>query len=1232
MQPTLRNTRRQRGVALIITVGLLAVLAVIGFGFAVLARLHHDISSAYRASAQNDLIAHAALQYAIGEIRYGWGHAPVGAALNYRTFQTGAIADPTDGPNDPWFVDPTIASQGYPDSTGRRHYCNLRCNSYALVHDDLGARVGVSNIKVFDCAGKLNLNDREDTDSTRLKTVLEFVLEKLDLNPSLAAEIIADRGVGFSTLEELRTKVVDGSGDPLIGARTFELLKHCATIYSWPHQLPVADSFPYVVYPAASALARKNSDQSTQKYYYRSPINVNTASRELLYALLRTVLATDGTQLTAAEAYDVALWMARKRDPESTDHWDTGTPMDAAWKAWLPTGGNAHYDESIERSFDAWRNYPMGPFDDWNEVIDFLYSLAPRSGAHPHDGDGKSDDPFPDSVLTASPDKKAEAILAALSPNTFASGLAAYNTGHLSYSRLKKDSTGEQIPRDWDFAATTPEPQVIGKHQLAVGTYPLCFSSLGRHEIYSRTYTFLKAQSGTSTCDGTTTFLNALTDTGKTWLSSPSQWRGYSVLIYEGKGKGQVRGIVYVRDDGTSTADGKGHTLVVDRWSDIPDSTSRYYIVGPGALLDRVPTTGQTITTDPVEVVAGRDKYFTLYDSEATWENDQWNGHRVLIYRSEVSGTTETVDEASIQERTIIDTFKGGGAKSGTLLLAPDLDPTLMDLGNSTKRTCYIILGCDGMVEHGGALKAYDVVHHTTQDDFEDGRPGTPSDAQYTYAASGPNYYRKADGSLAGGGTVRSLIDGWLAARRKLAAAPPGATNPLVHNFIKANLDPDEGGSYVASNPPLVGIVGDCLESTSGRLLSDGLRLSGELAHYVDFRLTNDLCTDERHEGGFVGFWFRPDEAFFSGTRALVKIYGETTTEEVIALLVKDGAAGKRVLELKVISTTTRNYEVALTDSNHLPTIPTPVKYKSHTSTHQDGTYSDDVTDWKPGEWHHIAFAWFECANDDENYNADIEYNSDSNPGTDWRDDDQEGGVGKPPNYILDDEVACRLRIWVDGSSSDVTKPDNEKPAFNFVNAAGVPMVRLSGEAAGTIDGLVVYPHIDKQLVFNFTVPARYDGFTTVDAAKYAEYQSASISLPANPGQDLLTLGTVAWTGFLPWIKEADRWGGPGGATNKFPVRVQAALGGTWSTVIPENATTATEKHPVFGGGALLNGNNYITTKSMSPSLQYRVFLLPRQGVGSTEDPPGLRQGRQTPVVEDVTVTVLGPVVFYFWQ
>ena len=125
--------RSKRGSALVITVGFLSVLALVGFGFAVVMRLHYDTSRYYRATADVELLSQAGILYAIDGIRYHSSNArpagdPIAGLPFLNSFRAGAIAEPTDSPLSPWYIDP-LRAQGLYDDGGGGRYCNLACSS-----------------------------------------------------------------------------------------------------------------------------------------------------------------------------------------------------------------------------------------------------------------------------------------------------------------------------------------------------------------------------------------------------------------------------------------------------------------------------------------------------------------------------------------------------------------------------------------------------------------------------------------------------------------------------------------------------------------------------------------------------------------------------------------------------------------------------------------------------------------------------------------------------------------------------------------------------------------------------------------------------------------------------------------------------------------------------------------------------------------------------------------------
>lgn len=1203
--------RDQRGSALVIVVGLLALLAVIGFGFAVMARLHHTISVHYRASAQNDLIAHAAILYALSDIRYGWPNLPAGAAADDAAFQTGAVAEAVDSPADPWFVDPAIAAHGYEGADNRKHYCNARCSSYALVHDVLGERIGVSIVEVLDSAAKLNINDNYD--DNRLRGILITLLGELQLPTDLAKGIVDQRnalpGKRFISLEQL--KATNGDGTYKISGmdeRSYEILKRYLTVYSWPHRLPAANGFPYYLHPnGADSLERVDSTAAPPDHV-RSPININTAGKELLVALLNGIRrATGGTPIDLATARDIATWIVRKRDPENPEHWSEGID----WKAWGGTG----YTRSRKHLFSCWSGYPLGAFDTWNEVVDFLYAIAqPPSGQTPPATPFR---PLPDFTT-----EKAETVIAAICPSSFAS-LLGQNTWNLAFARIRQDGVPELVLRD-EGNADTITPDALGKNQLAADgdAHPLCFSSMGRFEIASRTYAFVKAEEGLCYgMDGSETHANKLMDSTNTWSASPPRWRGYSVLIYAGKGEGQLRGIVCVDDP---DHDGLGNTLIVDRWSVVPDAGSHYLIVGPGAFVDRVGENADAIT-----IPAGSPHIIQDADPEHkfSWENDEWNGHRVVIYRATVRAgagpngeDVEDVAADSVQERIILRTKATGSAPNRTyqLQVMPELDATSLNSGSG--HLSYLLLGCDGLVEHQAAVKAYDVIHHTTQEDFETYKAGA------TRVASGPNAC-EVDGALP---KDRCRRDGWLAVAKKAVPAVDGA---FRHNFARRDLAPDQGGTLVIPTLPLEQMVRDVFDR--GLLTSEGLHLRSGTTAYPLWSHTGSksVIRPERDQGGVVSFWFRPDVGFFDTD---VPFDRDT-------ILVVRGAddhirvryvGSERKLKVTVGIAHVRRYEGVTS---------TVVNYEPGLRTYEDPEYSDlsaSGHEWRPGEWHHLAFAWYEC-DDTEGGDSTPGYDDDSNPSTPWQDDEPaEGGGDQPGNGLLDFQVGAGarqvfgvLRLWVDGKSSGIleggkVKDGNKVKPFNFYYALDGTCIQMGNGRGigGTVDGVLALGHTDKTLdsaeVKAIAAPGnlvRYDP----GSGDYGTYTSAAIALPS---ADAYTLGTVAWTGLLPWFGAAEQWGQPGGPS-VHPVRTEVSLGSETSIVVPRSGAPF---QCYLGAGVPLR-NSANDTISGNGDLAYKVHLFPSHGEEASNE-MGKLKGRQTPVLQDITITVLGPIVFYHWR
>jgi len=1162
MRPT---RQRRRATAIVITVGLLAVLAVIGFGFAILMKLQHNTSNYFRASASIDMLSHAVVTYAIRDIRFGRSnaHDMAGLGTQYPSYRAGAAFEPTDSPQSPWYSLPgmhydtnssSFIGWGlYRDGNDTR-YCWLKCNSYAMVHDVLGDRVAVSFAKVLDSAGKININD--DTTGGRLSAVLDVLLDELLLNSTIddygthvtASSILSNRPAnGYATLDELKERV------PGMTERRFDVLKHYVTIYSWPHEPDSVQSFtPYFVRPTASqSLAADRDDR-------RSPININTAPREVLVAILANVKLHSGTSLSVTKAREVADWILRKRDPENPEIWDNGS-FSGVWPSWLSYSG---YQNNIRKhtvrhwpvqavGVSGWRSYPIGPFDTCNELVDFLYSLTDP------DGTGADDDPFPTVITVA----EAEAIIAAVCPNAMAT-VYGRDCWHMGYTRLRRTILGQQALRDRDGnSSNATTPWIYGKNDLATNGYTpeFCFSSRGRFEIFTRTFAFTKADAGK--INGTNDY--KVIDTTKRWVAD--QWRGYSVLIYDGRGKGQLRGIV--KNDATSLTVAKWSTQLSAGAAD----RSRYYILGPGPLVDQ---------TSSVTLDVGNPHLLT--DSSADWEDDQWNGYRIVVHK--LSGSS--IAEATIQERVIIDT--DGSSKQ--LVLSPELDPHIAGAGN----WAYIILGSHAATAHDGAFKAYDVVHHTSQKDFA---PTNTRPAGSTNIVVGPNPLRA--------GIPSAEEDGWVALEDKVL------TNPGFRLDFTTGLGA-VGGTQKGGNAT----SGDLF--ANGNLLPHGIYLPAGSGKYLAYSTSSAIVTANHDDGGFVSLWYRPDPDAMSGpARTLVSIKGSTAQADI-----------RLQLSGTFLSLTVRQGNVSYGNLEHRNgaggLVTGPVKFRKTprqpaalrinvASTASTGIYAP----WKAGEWHHIAFAWYECHEDQV---------TDDGSG----DNKCDAGSFDPLDPQLDPQpqMSGYLRMWIDGT--DVGPGPQKVDAFNIIPPTDLSYLQIgdpTNTAAGTIDGVAAYA-VDRSLNPSPAVPNRWNmqRYYGSPTQSYGIYTSPTVTFPTGIAGKEICLGTVTWTAWQPWSEHLGDRMLYNQNTAKYPVRVTVTLGGVTSKEMPANGS---DYQPVHGGGGPLVNSSGNKFSAAVNSLSYKVYLLSHTGSASQVTIPPYWQ---TPLLDDITITYLGPVSVYHWR
>lgn len=245
---------KEEGVALIVSVGILALMAVIATSFAINMQLDYRIAANFRDGLKARYLAESGINRAIAELAYG---------------TEGAINTAVDTESEKWY-----ASEPYKDDKL------------------LDEKSGYTVTKIRDCASQVYINDA----NPNLSTVLENLVSALGspLTPGDGNAIVANRpSGGYTTKEQIKTV-------PEITETKYNAIKDYISVYGFVDSdviNPKDTTTPYVASP-------------------RAPVNVNTASKEVLKAVLTGV--SDGTNsISSSEADELAQHLINAR-PYST--------------------------------------------------------------------------------------------------------------------------------------------------------------------------------------------------------------------------------------------------------------------------------------------------------------------------------------------------------------------------------------------------------------------------------------------------------------------------------------------------------------------------------------------------------------------------------------------------------------------------------------------------------------------------------------------------------------------------------------------------------------------------------------------------------------------------------------------------------------------------------------------------------------------------------------------------
>ncbi|MFC1587928.1 PilX N-terminal domain-containing pilus assembly protein [Planctomycetota bacterium] len=303
--------RRDNGIALIVVLGVLALLSVLAISFISITRLERSISRNYVNQTRAILAAESGVEYAIARINEFQGGVlrpqEIGA-LNYEE-------DPAR-PGLEFMVKPSFHLSS-PDE------------SYSGVVSSTHARNGdVFKLKVEDESGKLNLNDTDgawnlDTDPdpddpatdndiltapgrlrmmlTKLGDVLFGIPKGVEISSVLFEARENLPGKRFSRMREIKDLLVPDILDEI----DFSKFAKYVTLYSWQDPNVIRPTFQLniTVHPdqRAAGIPQNSWDDSWDIYLFfdmqtreyeiepRCPVNVNAASAELLEALIAPI-------------------------------------------------------------------------------------------------------------------------------------------------------------------------------------------------------------------------------------------------------------------------------------------------------------------------------------------------------------------------------------------------------------------------------------------------------------------------------------------------------------------------------------------------------------------------------------------------------------------------------------------------------------------------------------------------------------------------------------------------------------------------------------------------------------------------------------------------------------------------------------------------------------------------------------------------------------------------------
>ncbi|MBI3268185.1 MAG: hypothetical protein HYZ53_04130 [Planctomycetes bacterium] len=282
-QPVPHPLRDARGMALLLSIGSLALLSLLGVVFVTEARHGAGASAGYLDSARARLVAQAGLDYAVARLRVDAGRSPVGDPAGEWHYGGGPLA--------------TTAAPSYRGGSACGHAFSTTVGGTHAPQGDQAV------LKILDTTAQLDLNLRIPALAQVLDTLGRAIAQDrraLGLSPvdpiaGRGARIVALRDAlgGLTTKDTLRL---------VLGDDDFVLARDFLTVHAWQD--------PRTIAPTGASFPEGMPGFRTEP---RAPVSVNTASWPILVALLADLRGPAGGPIPYQTAADVAGALLQRR-------------------------------------------------------------------------------------------------------------------------------------------------------------------------------------------------------------------------------------------------------------------------------------------------------------------------------------------------------------------------------------------------------------------------------------------------------------------------------------------------------------------------------------------------------------------------------------------------------------------------------------------------------------------------------------------------------------------------------------------------------------------------------------------------------------------------------------------------------------------------------------------------------------------------------------------------------